>query len=127
MKKNMTIIAALAVAAFALAACGADKSGTSPASGVQNTGVAAADEVDIKASNWTYDQPVYHVKKGVATKLTLTSESGVHGVAIDELNVKLESGGSQVITVNDAGTYEIHCNVICGTGHADMKAKLVVE
>ncbi|MBB3125517.1 cytochrome c oxidase subunit 2 [Paenibacillus rhizosphaerae] len=110
-----------------LTACGAsnnEKAESAPSE--QSTTIA--DEVVIKAANWKFDKAEYRIKKGEAVKLTLESESGVHSIAFKGLGIKeLRSGDSEVVTINEAGTYELFCNTMCGSGHANMKAKLIVE
>ena len=41
-----------------------------------------AAELVIEASRFKFDQPVYKIKKGEATKITLNSTDGIHGISI---------------------------------------------
>ncbi|UVI28712.1 cupredoxin domain-containing protein [Paenibacillus spongiae] len=130
MMKKALFICMLAALVMVVAACGSnnknsDKSPEQDA-GVETTG-SASQEVVIKASNWEFDKSEYVIKKGEPVKLTLESESGIHGIAISDLDVKLGNGDSKVITIDEAGEYEFRCNIQCGTGHSKMVAKLVVE
>ncbi|MCK9860810.1 cupredoxin domain-containing protein [Paenibacillus sp. ATY16] len=110
-----------------LTACGAGKN-EEVHSGAGEESNTIANEVVIKAKNWEFDKAEYRIKKGEAVKLTLDSGSGVHSIAFKDLKIKeLHSGDSEVVTINEAGTYEVFCNVMCGSGHANMKAKLIVE
>ncbi|MBO7744684.1 cupredoxin domain-containing protein [Paenibacillus sp. MWE-103] len=130
MKKLLLMAVMLAAAIFILAACGSKSDSGSNAGNsgsVEETGTAAAAKITIKAKRYEFDQPEYTIKKGEPTELTLVSEDGVHGVEIPDLDVKLDSGKPKVVTINDAGTYEFHCDVPCGTGHAKMVAKIVVQ
>jgi cytochrome c oxidase subunit 2 len=44
------------------------------------------------------------------------------------LNVKLDNTTkSAEVTFDKPGTYDIICTLPCGTGHADMKSKLIVS
>ncbi|MFD1953478.1 cytochrome C oxidase subunit II [Paenibacillus thailandensis] len=83
----------------------------------------------IEASNdFVFDQEVYTVKVGDKVRLKLHNKSGIHGAEIKGLNVNLQGDHlEQDIEFTEPGEYEIHCSVACGIGHADMKAKLVVE
>ncbi|MBB3109830.1 cytochrome c oxidase subunit 2 [Paenibacillus phyllosphaerae] len=83
----------------------------------------------IEASaDFVFDQTEYKVKKGDTVKLKLVNKSGVHGIAIPDLGVDLQGDKMETeITLDQAGTFEIHCSVMCGTGHADMKSVLIVE
>lgn len=121
MTKQLLRFAATLSLAAALAACGSqqDDSGT-------DSSQAASSEVTIKAVNYKFDQSEYHVKAGEPVKLILDS-IGNHGIEIKELDLKLTpSHKSQVITPK-AGTYEFSCSILCGSGHTDMQAVLIVE
>lgn len=131
MKKSFMIIFLMAAVVLVLAACGAKNNDAATAStnnsGVEEPGTAAATELVIEASRFKFDQPVYKIKKGEATKITLNSTDGIHGISIPDLDVKLDAGQSKVVTINDAGEYEFQCDVMCGAGHSKMIAKIVVE
>ncbi len=87
-----------------------------------------ANTLKIVASNFQFDQAEYKVKKGEKLKVVLKNEQGVHGVEIPELGIKLEGSElSKEVTFDKPGTYELHCSVLCGEGHANMKSKLIVE
>ncbi|MFC5470583.1 cupredoxin domain-containing protein [Cohnella suwonensis] len=114
-----------------LSACGNNDNNPSPvastpaASGAAGGG--ATKDVTIHAANWKFDQPEIKVKQGDTINLTLTNDQGVHGIEIADLGVKVKNGETKSFTVNKAGTYEYHCNIQCGQGHADMIGNLVVE
>lgn len=75
--KKFIILLAVTVLILVLAACGKKEQ---PAAGPQN----AEQEITIKAKNFAFDQPEYHVKKGKSVKVTLVSEEGIHGVNIKD-------------------------------------------
>jgi cytochrome c oxidase subunit 2 len=84
----------------------------------------------IIASNWQFDQPEYKVKKGDKLKVSLQLKEGLHAVEItgNGIDVKLnQAAPSQEVTFDKPGTYEIHCILPCGQGHANMAAKLTVS
>jgi Heme/copper-type cytochrome/quinol oxidases, subunit 2 len=83
----------------------------------------------VEASqDFVFDQKEYHVKAGEPVRLILKNKSGLHGLAIKELNIDLQGATlTQDVTFDKPGTYEMHCSVMCGTGHADMKSVLIVE
>ena len=83
----------------------------------------------IEAYNdFTFDQPEYRVKQGESVRLVLKNVSGVHGIEIAAFDIKLEGDALQQDVVFDQpGEYDIICSIPCGIGHADMKAKLIVE
>jgi cytochrome c oxidase subunit 2 len=80
------------------------------------------------ASNFQFDQPEYTVKAGEKVTVSFLNKEGLHAVEIVGLNVKLDGNTkSTEVTFDKPGTYEVHCVLPCGTGHANMKSKLVVQ
>ncbi|GAA3407246.1 cupredoxin domain-containing protein [Paenibacillus hodogayensis] len=85
-------------------------------------------QLKITASNFQFDQPEYKVKKGETLQVVLKNKEGTHGIDIAKLGISLSGKDlSKEVTFDTAGTYEILCSVPCGTGHVNMKAKLIVE
>lgn len=126
MLKNILSLSLVAAFIIIMAACGSNNNSAGDG-GVEETSAAAAAEVVIKASNWKFDQSEYRVKKGEPTKITLESEEGSHGIASNDINFKISNNDSKVLTFNNPGEYEIHCNILCGSGHSGMIAKIIVE
>jgi cytochrome c oxidase subunit 2 len=88
--------------------------------------------IDIVASNWKFTPGTITVHVGEQTTLHVTSSEGVHGIQSDELGIPQTTivPGKFVdvtFTPKKAGTYVVHCSVICGAGHADMKLTITVE
>lgn len=128
--KKLWISAGLLALVLGLSACGAKSGDASSANasspGSQNT--ANVQNVTIVASNWKFDQAEYKVKKGQPVSLTLKNESGVHGLEVEKLNVKLDNKTkTKEFTPDKAGRYNIVCTIPCGSDHLKMKAVLVVE
>ena len=113
------MIAVVACAAFAGSPLGARDKGP------------AVEAFEITASRFKFDPPVLEVTEGDEIHLTLRSADGTHGFAIKELRVKVKipKGGEPVSTsfvASRPGTFEVMCSEYCGSGHRDMKARLVV-
>lgn len=85
--------------------------------------------VDIKvmAKDFEYDKKEIRVKQGDKVKITLKSDDGGHGLAIPAFNVDIQGNKSAEFVANKKGTFEYHCSIPCGTGHANMTGKLIVE
>lgn len=88
--------------------------------------------IDLVASNWKFTPATITVKAGETTTLHVTSSEGVHGLQSDELGIPattiLPGKFTDVtFTPKKAGTYVVHCSVLCGSGHADMKLVVKVE
>lgn len=88
--------------------------------------------IDIVASNWHFTPSTITVEAGETTTLRLTSSSGTHGIAFDELGIPpttiVQGRFVEVsFTPRAGGTYAVHCSVYCGAGHADMVLTVIVK
>lgn len=92
---------------------------------IENQPTANGEMVDIIAENWTFDKDSYVVPAGEIT-VNLKNIEGFHGIQIDGTDVSIEGDGSFTTTL-EPGEYTIFCSIICGTGHSNMVATLVVE
>ncbi|MBP3963926.1 cupredoxin domain-containing protein [Paenibacillus lignilyticus] len=141
MKLRLLIItAAVAMAAVGLAGCGGNdnnNTGNNTNTGANtgnntgtNTGAgnSGGNTITVKASNFKFDQEEIHVKQGDKVKVTLQNEEGLHGFAIDDFDVDIkDNGGTAEFTADKAGEHVFHCSIMCGSGHAKMVGKLIVD
>ena len=90
---------------------------------------ATSNVVNIKvmAKDFEYDKKEIHVKKGDKVRLTLQSDDGGHGLTIPAFNVNIQGNKTVEFIASKTGTFEYHCSIFCGTGHAKMTGKLIVE
>jgi cytochrome c oxidase subunit 2 len=87
--------------------------------------------VTITASNWKFTPAAITMHAGQTTKLRLTSTSGVHGIQSPDLGIPLTvipEGKSLTINVTPktAGSYVLHCAIMCGPGHEHMSLTIKV-
>ncbi|WP_046215476.1 cupredoxin domain-containing protein [Paenibacillus wulumuqiensis] len=136
------IVASMTIAMMLLtSACGSQSETSEHAnhqqSGVTDTGVATSDNTSgtaqgaqlvVKATNYQFDQPEYHVKKGEPVTIVFDNVQGNHGLMIPALNVNLNARDSSItVTPQEAGTFDMACSIMCGSGHSSMVAKLIVD
>lgn len=111
-----------------LAACGGnDASETTEQE--ENSGASentASQEINMTGINFEFDQAEYTVKTGEEVTINYENEEGMHGIAIDGLDVDIKGDGQATFTPTEPGEYIIYCNIPCGAGHDDMKATLIV-
>lgn len=94
--------------------------------------VSAHPSIDIAASNWKFTPDSITLHVGETTVLRLTSNEGVHGIKSDDLGIALTmltpgKFTSVSVTPKKAGTYVLHCAIICGPGHEKMMLTIRVE
>lgn len=87
--------------------------------------------IEVTASRWHFDPAIIEVDEGDRVTLTLHSADGTHGFAIPEFRVKttIPKGGAPVtieFVASRPGTFVFACSEYCGSGHRQMKGRLVV-
>ncbi len=89
-----------------------------------NAGAASAKNIDVTASNWKFTPGTITVHLNQATTLNLISKEGVHGISSSDLGISntiiMPKSTSVTFTPHKVGTYELHCTMPCGPGHAEM-------
>jgi len=99
-----------------------------PTHGEEPLPEAKDNEVQFVMTNYQFNQGEYRVKAGETVILTLINRSGVHGVLVQGTDINLTPDNpSQEVSFDQPGEYMLYCSIMCGTGHADMVAKLIVE
>ena len=88
-------------------------------------------EFRITARQFQFDPSTIEVSKGDKVRLIVTSTDVPHGIAIQEygINERMEVGKPVTIefTADKTGTFTAFCSVFCGSGHGNMKGKLIVK
>ncbi|MEK5069713.1 cupredoxin domain-containing protein [Sporosarcina sp. FSL K6-1508] len=121
--KKWLLASVLLSVLLVLAACGGTGKEDNTGSSEDAT---ASTEVNITGKNFEFDHAEYTVKAGEKVKITYKNEEGMHGIAIDGLDVDIKGDGEATLTPTEPGEYTIYCNIPCGAGHADMKSTLIV-
>ena len=88
-------------------------------------------EFKMTAKQFAFEPSTIEVNKGDKVRLVVTSTDVPHGIAIPEygINQRLEPGQPVTIefTADKQGTFTAFCSVLCGSGHRDMKGKIIVK
>ena len=88
-------------------------------------------EFRITARQFEFSPSTIEVNKGDKVRLIVTSADVPHGISIKEygINEQLNPGKPVTIefTADKAGTFTAFCSVFCGSGHSNMKGKLIVK
>lgn len=101
---------------IALTACGNSNDSAAGNANTSEPEIEAETELTITATNYSFDQEEYHLKKGVPVKIIFKNDSGNHGILIPEFELQLNSKkSSKVIVPEEAGTFEMTCSIMCGS------------
>lgn len=88
-------------------------------------------EFTMTAKQFTFTPESIEVNKGDKVRLIVTSLDVPHGFSIPEygINERLDPGKPVTIefTADKEGTFTAFCSVFCGSGHSNMKGKLIVR
>lgn len=80
--------------------------------------------IDVTASNWKFTPGTITVHLNQATTLHLIAKEGVHAIASADLGIAntiiMPKSVQVTFTPHKLGTYQLHCTMPCGPGHADM-------
>lgn len=81
-------------------------------------------EFEIKAFRFGYSPDTITVNKGDKVRVIIENTDTLHGIRIPSLGV----AGNEALefSAETAGEFEWLCNVMCGSGHREMKGKLIV-
>ncbi len=87
--------------------------------------------ISVMMKKYEIQPPVIRVKQGQTVELTVSTADVQHGFYVPDLGIRepVQKNHPAVIVfeAKKAGTYPVQCNIICGPGHDDMQAKIIVE
>ncbi|MBI1936399.1 cupredoxin domain-containing protein [Candidatus Woesearchaeota archaeon] len=88
-------------------------------------------EFRMTAKQFSFEPGTIEINKGDKVRLIVTSIDVPHGISIPEygINERLDPGTPKTIefTADKEGTFTAFCSVFCGSGHSNMKGKLIVR
>jgi len=87
--------------------------------------------ISVTMKKYAIEPAEIRVKRGQRVQLTVSTLDVQHGFYVPDLGIKepVQKNRPAVVTfkADRAGEYPIQCNIICGSGHDDMRAKIIVE
>jgi len=87
--------------------------------------------ISVTMKKYAIEPAEIRVKRGQRVQLTVSTLDVQHGFYVPDLGIKepVQKNRPAVIVfkADRAGEYPIQCNIICGSGHDDMRAKIIVE
>jgi len=91
----------------------------------------AAVHLQVTMRKFAIEPAVIHVKQGEKVVLDVSSKDVKHGFEIEDLGINepIQPGKPAEIALDTSkkGEFRVACSIVCGPGHEDMTAKIVVE
>jgi len=88
-------------------------------------------QIDMTAKKFEFNPSTISVNKGDKVKIKLTSTDVAHGFAIPDYGISKKVDVEKTETIefiaDKSGEFTFFCNVFCGSGHKEMKGKLIVK
>lgn len=87
--------------------------------------------VRVSMRKFAIEPAVIRVKQGSNVVLHVSTQDVQHGFQVPELGINqpIQPGRPAEILIDTSrkGQFAVACSIICGPGHDDMQAKIVVE
>lgn len=84
-------------------------------------------EIDLSAKNFEFNPAQVQAKVGDTIRFTMSNESGLHGIALDEYGMNLKEGETYEFIATEAGEFQFYCSIPCGQGHDNMFGILAIS
>lgn len=85
---------------------------------------------EISARQFSFTPQVITVKKGSWVRMIVTSQDVDHGIVIPELGIDELLPAKEPVEIefiaDIVGEFPFQCSLACGSGHGDMKGKIIV-
>ncbi len=94
---------------------------------------AGAKQVDFNISmkKWLIEPAEIRVEKGSVVHLHVTTSDVQHGFDVRALNIAEPVNPGRVTDItfraDKPGKYDVECGILCGRGHDEMEATIVVQ
>src|SRR5258706_15517872 len=87
--------------------------------------------IKVVANRFVFTPSEFVLKKGQPVVFELTTQDFGHGFKIPDLDFRADFVPDMVnivrLTPQKSGTFEFLCDNFCGSGHAEVDGKIVVE
>lgn len=92
---------------------------------------APSRHVTISMKKYAITPREIRLKEGETVQFEVVTEDVQHGFTVPDLGISepVNPGkpASFMFTAPRKGTFRVECGIICGSGHDDMRARLIIE
>lgn len=112
-------VLALACSALALCSC------------AKKTQTKAGTHLQVTMRKFQIEPSVIRVKQGEKVVLDVSTKDVEHGFEVEDMGINepIQPGRPAEIPVDTSkkGEFSVACSIVCGPGHDNMAAKIIVE
>lgn len=87
--------------------------------------------IPVVLKKWKVEPEVIRIKRGQVVALEVSTADVQHGFYVPTLGIKEpvqpRMPATIILQVDEPGEHKVECDIICGPGHDDMVARIVVE
>ena len=87
--------------------------------------------VFVTMRKFAIEPAIIRAKQGEHLELQVSTKDVQHGFQVEQLgiNESIQPGTTVKIPIDTSkkGEFRVNCSIICGPGHDDMQAKIVIE
>ena len=88
-------------------------------------------EFKMTAKQFAFEPEIIEANKGDKVRLIVTSVDVPHGLSIPEYGINERLNPGEYVTIefiaDKEGSFTSFCSVFCGSGHSNMKGKIIVR
>ena len=88
-------------------------------------------EFKMTAKQFAFEPEIIEANKGDKVRLIVTSVDVPHGLSIPEYGINERLNPGEYVTIefiaDKEGSFTSFCSVFCGSGHSNMKGKIIVK
>jgi len=90
-----------------------------------------ATHIRVTMRKFAIEPRIIQVRKAQNVVLDVSTEDVLHGFMVAKLGINepIQPGKSAAIPLDTSrkGEFEVTCSILCGAGHNDMRAQILVE
>lgn len=109
---------------------GSEENATYPRISVEENNGVTERTIHMGVRQWAWDPAELRAKQGELVRLVIHNADVRHAIVIPDLGVEAdipEEGAIVEFTASRRGTFDFLCATYCGTGHAMMQGRIVIE
>ena len=109
---------------------GSEENATYPRISVEEKNGVTERTIHMGVRQWAWDPAEIRAKQGELVRLVIHNADVRHAIVIPDLGVEAdvpEEGAIVEFTASRRGTFDFLCATYCGTGHAMMQGRLIIE